>query len=100
MTKFSNEAIKPDKTDRPDKIQNHEFLEVMYGDLPDNIRGMIVSSKGNPNLKAKGFWNAKTFGEDAVMPDDHNNFLRCHHSHLMKKVSIEDRRNSFQRCMH
>ena len=75
MTNSSDKQSVPDKTDKADIISNDEFLNVVYGELPDDVRGMIVSSKGNPKLKPKGFWNAKTFGEDIVMPDDHNNFF-------------------------
>ena len=55
MTNLSTEAVRPDKTDKPYSITNTEFLQAIYRDLPDGVRGMIVSSAGNPNLQPDGY---------------------------------------------
>lgn len=75
MTNLPAEATRPDKTDKPYPVSNHEFLQTIYRDLPDGVRGMIVSSKGNPNQKSQGFWNATPYDEDTKTPDDHNNYF-------------------------
>lgn len=75
MTNLSTEAVKPDKTDKPDTISNQEFLEAIYGDLPDGVRGMIVSSLGNPDLKPVGYWNARPLESSTAIPESHNNYF-------------------------
>ncbi len=75
MTNLSTEVVKPDEADKPYSITNRDFLQAIYRDLPDGVRGMIVSSNGNPNLKLKGFWNAKALRDNTVIPDDHNNYF-------------------------
>lgn len=75
MTNSSNTQPQPDKTNETYAISNNEFLKAIYGDLPDSIRGMIVSSKGNPNKKTKGFWNAEPWTADKQTPKNHNNYF-------------------------
>jgi hypothetical protein len=76
MTNPSIESVKPDKPDKADRITNHEFLKAVYGDLPDYVRGMIVSSKGNPNHSQKaGFWKAKAWRNSVTIRDDYNNYF-------------------------
>lgn len=75
MTNPSTGAIIPDKTDKPYSITNQEFLQAVYGDLPDGVRGMIVSAKGNPNQSHKGFWKAQALRDNAVIPENHNNYF-------------------------
>lgn len=75
MTKNSNKALNPDKTDKPDTISNQEFLQAIYGNLPDGIRGMIVSSAGNPDLKPDGYWKATSLESSTSIPESHNNYF-------------------------
>lgn len=75
MTNLSTEAVRTDKTDKPYSITNQEFLHTIYGDLPDSVRGMIVSSKGNPNHKIKGFWNAQPLFSSTAISVSNNNYF-------------------------
>ncbi|MCC6597496.1 MAG: hypothetical protein IT559_01755, partial [Alphaproteobacteria bacterium] len=75
MENLSTEALRPDKTDKPYSITNQEFLQAIYRDLPDGVRGMIVSSAGNPDLKPNGYWKANPLESNTTIPENHNNYF-------------------------
>ena len=75
MTNLQTEAIRPDKTDKPYSITNQEFLQAIFRDLPEDVRGMIVSSAGNPDFKPKGFWDAEPLYDYADISEHNNNYM-------------------------
>ena len=76
-----NETEKPDKPDKPDKtdhsnINNEEFINKIFGELPPDTRLITSSFNGNPGKVSGNSWHGTPFIKGkSSLPSNANNYF-------------------------
>ncbi len=74
-TFFTEEPEETGKTDKTDMPSNNDFLQIVFGSLPDDVCPVLVSFAGHPGEVHRLSWWGFPWHGAIDPPADHNNYF-------------------------